>query len=203
MKSNSWIQIISWHFSHAALKDVLAWVIPPVVSTATWLFYWFSLGWYQTAGGYGHCKSPSVESSEWAEPTWVLQWSVRKLKCSWQHCWLFLLETSRCLPGFGADWQHENDLTAQVTVLQGRICVTVGKDSVLYFGGTASMPGVLCGVCFSRLAQKWQCWSLSMAVDVKLSLCSGFCFCCWVFWRGGCDYLAIIWCHGTLLLVAI
>lgn len=179
MKSNSWIQTISWHFSHATLNDVLAWVIPPAVSTTTWLFYyWFWLGWHETAGGYSHCKSASVGSSEWAEPTWELQWSVRKLKCSWQHRWLVLLETSRCLLGFGADWQPKNDLTAQVTVLlQGRrICVTVGKDSVLYLGETALMSGVLYGVYFSRLAQKWKCWSLSTAVDVKLSLCLDFAF---------------------------
>lgn len=186
MKSNSWIQSISWHFSHATLNDVLAWVIPPAVSTATWLFlYWFWLGWHETAGGSSHCKSASVGSSERAEPTWVLQWSVRKLKCSWQHCWLVLLETSRCLLGSGTDWQPKNDLTAQVTVLQRgrRICVT-GKDSVLYLGGTAFMPDVLYGVYFSSLAQKWKCWSFSTAVDVELSLCLGFCFSCWVFWEG-------------------
>lgn len=33
MKSNSWIQIIIWPFSHATLTDVLAWVIAPAVST--------------------------------------------------------------------------------------------------------------------------------------------------------------------------
>lgn len=185
MQSNSWIQILIWPFSHATLTDVLAWVIAPAISTAMWLFfYWFWLGWHETAGG--HCKSASVESSEQAEPTWALQWSVRRLKCSWQHRWLFLLETSRCLLGFGTDWQGKNDLTAQVTVLlRGRrICVTAGKDSVLYFWGTALMPGVLYGVYFSSLAQKWKCWLLSTTVDVKLSLCLDFGFCCWVFWGG-------------------
>lgn len=187
MKSNSWIQIISWHFSHATLNDVLAWIIPLAVCPAKQLlFYWFWLGWHQTAGGFIHCKCASGESSEPAEPPWVLQWCIRKLKCSWQHCWSFLLETSRGLLGFATDWQPKNDLIAQVTMLLWgrRICVMAGRDSVLYFGGTASIPGVLYGVYFSSFAQKWKCWSLSTAVDVKLSLCLDSCSCCWVFWEG-------------------
>lgn len=33
------------------------------------------------------------------------------------------------------------------------------------------MPGVLYGAYCSSHAQKWKCWLLSTAVDVKLSLC--------------------------------
>ena len=69
MKSNSWIQIISWHFSHVVLNNVLALIISTTVSTVTLAvasssFLVVLTGWHETADGYRHGKSAGVENSQ-------------------------------------------------------------------------------------------------------------------------------------------
>lgn len=166
MKSNSWIQIISWHFSHAGLNNVLALVISTTVSTVM-----LALASHSFFTGF-----------DWDGMRQLMATDVASLPA-----WKIHRASTVYIGIVGICQETEVQLTALLIVYLRKVLVfalllyrlakqkwfycrsdiaaarkediyiTVGKDSMLCFWVTTLMPSVLYYVCLlCSLAQMQQ-----------------------------------------------